>query len=185
MLAQVFAWTPPSRWSAQAGGVMLLHGHVHVKLLMLVILLWIANPPGCRSAFGPSRTVGDLEDAVMDLTRLAVDAGQFINRAVQVKSFASLRSECVMLAPCAHKCAVNGVKLLFCFSTRERTSARRTGRSWSPGWRSCWPWRTPPRPARTRSCPRRRSYCSPTPVRAGPILSYFTKLDFYHTAWSL
>lgn len=116
----------------------------------------------------------------MDLTRLAVDAGQFINRAVQVKSFASLRSECVMLAPCAHKCAVNGVKLLFCFSTRERTSARRTGRSWSPGWRSCWPWQTPPRPARTRSCPRRRSYCSPTPVRAGPILSYFTKLDFYH-----
>lgn len=85
-----------------------------------------------------------------------------------------------MLAPCAHKCAVNGVKLLFCFSIRERTSARRTGRSWSPGWRSCWPWRTPPRPARTRSCPRRRSYCSPTPVRAGPILSYFTKLDFYH-----
>lgn len=34
---------------------------------------------------GSPRTVGDLEDAVMDLTRLAVDAGQFINRAVQVK----------------------------------------------------------------------------------------------------
>lgn len=107
----------------------------------------------------------------MDLTRLAADAGQFINRAVQVKiqplRFSSLRH--------ARIGAQSKIKLCFRFSTRARIWARRTGRSWSPGWRSCWPWQTPPRPARTRSSPRRRSSCSPTRVRAAPVCSYLTK----------
>lgn len=42
-----------------------------------------AGPPG-------RRTRRDLADADMDLTRLAVDAGQFINRAVQVKKIYSI-----------------------------------------------------------------------------------------------
>lgn len=55
--------------------------------MLLVSCLFIAwLPRSCLAADCQlvRRRRRDLGDAVMDLTRLAVDAGQFINRAVQV-----------------------------------------------------------------------------------------------------
>lgn len=141
--------------------------------------------------FGPPKAGlrATLAGVIMDLTRLAVDAGQFINRAVQVQwtpevhTLRSMRLKCTSDTKAIRFSRHRTVTLISknvmddtkwaddcCHSTPGRLSAKRTRRCWTPAWRRCWPGQTPPRPGRTRWSPRLRFYCNLTQVRLELIL---------------